>query len=132
MCLDRQTRVDEFPENGIGYKVFIKLDAISYESVFRSQIVIRDYEYIASKDLIYDGNDLTYPSGFHIYPHLNAAEILFQGFSRAQPLKRYAIVQVSYRERHTCGTEDGYPVIVANYMKLLKEINHGKDMQSSN
>ena len=42
MCLDRQTRVDEFSENGIGYKVFIKLDAISYASVFRSQIVIRD------------------------------------------------------------------------------------------
>ena len=127
MCLREQTDVNSYPESGVGYKVFVKLDPNLYRGAYRMKTYVRDQEYVASNDNLWDDNDEFYPAGFHIFPELESAQNLLKFCRKYYPVRNTLIVRVSYRELHTCGYEQKLdlvklPVIVAKYMTLLEEI----------
>jgi len=130
MCLKGQIDVNTYPENGIGYKVFVKLEPNLYKPLYiciSDAMYIRDQEYIAFDDMLPDGNGLYYPAGFHIFPDFEGAQNLIKYFRIHLPRRKVVIVRVSYRNRVACGYEQKlgveHPVIVAKYMTLLEEVS---------
>jgi len=119
MCLDKY-KYFKLPENGIGYKVFVKIGDDEYRPPFFGH-EFRLNEWIHDErefKIEYENDDNRYyPTGFHVFTNFADAQT-YRGNVAGDGL---VVRKVEFKNVVTRGLQDKCKCIVCRSLKILKE-----------